>query len=170
MKKQTKNQINRAFVEKELRFYNTADIRATLVTGGAMCFLFIPFAAFCAYFIWITVDASFLRFLLSAVGAILFSCPAWLHVIALVKSLLERKQLNNGEFDVAVRKVTYKDEKIVHRHVEQYLTFEGFAELSVGHTTYELATYGDVFYLVHYRGKKEIKLLYPEKMYEYNEQ
>ena len=156
-------------MEKELRFYNTADIRATLVTGGAMCFLFIPFAALCAYFIWITVDASFLRFLLSAVGAILFSCPVWLHVIALVKCLFERKQLNNGEFDVAVRKVTYKDERIVHRHVEQYLSFEGFSDLSVPRTTYELSTFGDEFYLVHYKEKKTIKLFFPRKMYEYPE-
>ena len=170
MEKQTKNQINRAFVEKELRFYNTADIRCSLVLCAAWSLIFLPITWLCVWYTLTQIDNPLLKIAMFSVGTVIFSSPIWLNILMLVKCLLERKKLKNGEFDVVVRRVISKDEKIVHRHMEEFLTFDGFAELSVGHTTYELATYGDVFYLVHYCGKNKIKLLYPEKMYEYNEQ
>ena len=42
MEKQTKNEITREFIEKELRFYNTADIRSTLVLCGGLSLFFVP--------------------------------------------------------------------------------------------------------------------------------
>ena len=42
MKKPTKNIITREFIEKELRFYNTADIKAGLLLGSVLSALLIP--------------------------------------------------------------------------------------------------------------------------------
>ena len=42
MEKQTKNVITREFIETELRFYNTASIRLTLILCGALSLIFVP--------------------------------------------------------------------------------------------------------------------------------
>ena len=169
MEKQTKNQINRAFVEKELRFYNTADIRYTLVLTATWSLIFLPITCLWIWYALTHIDNTFLKIAMFPVGIAVFSCPIWLNVLALIRCFAERKKLAKGEFEVTVRKVTYKEEKMVHRHVEEFLSFEGFSDISVPRTTYELSTFGDEFYLVHYKEKKTIKLFFPRKMYEYHE-
>ena len=88
-------------------------------------------------------------------------------LILLVRALLERKTLLRGEFDIVTREVLYKREKRVQRHTEECLKFDDFKEISVTHTAYELASAGDAFYIVHYKAKKRIKLLYSARAYDY---
>ena len=98
------------------------------------------------------------------VGA-LTSAPVWLNLLSLRTSLKKRKLLRNGDFDIAVCEVQYKDEKLVHRHTEKFLHFNGFKEVSVGNVNYDLVSQGDEFYIVHYKGRTEIKFIYSLKMY-----
>lgn len=169
MKKQTKNIITREFVENELRFYNKADIRSTLVLYGTLSVFFVPLAAGLIYGILSQAGYPVLKIFLVAVIGGLFGFPVWCGIFLLCRSLKERKLLLNGEFEIEIHTVTHKKEKVVHKHIEEFLRFKGFKDVSVGHTVFQLASPGDEFYLIHYRSKKLIKLLYPTKMYEYKE-
>lgn len=164
-----KHIITREWIEKELRFYNTADIRSTLVLCGALSLLFVPLTigAVCGFFAML--ENVWLKIVLSVIIGGLTSAPIWLNLLTLRTSLKERKLLQNGDFDIVVREVQYKDEKTVRRHTEKFLYFVGFKEISVGNVNYDLVSQGDEFYIVHYKGHTAIKLLYSLKMYEYSE-
>ncbi len=167
MEKQTKNIITREWVEKELRFYNTADIRSTLVLCGVLSLLFLPLTIGIVYAICALIENILLKIVLSVIIGAITSAPIWINLLRLRGSLTERKLLENGDFDIVIRNVQYKSEKIVHRHIEEYLHFDDFEEFSVEHTTFQLASQGDAFYIIHYKTKRLIKLLYSAKMYEY---
>ena len=167
VEKQTKNIITREWVEKELRFYNTADIKAMLVLCGALSLVLIPFTVGFVYAICVFVPNVALKIILSVLIGALSTAPVWINLLGLRGALSERKLLRRGEFDIAVRTVTRKSEKPVYRHVEEFLHFDDFEEISFGHTKFQLASHGDEFYIVHYKTRKTIKLLYSAKMYEY---
>ncbi len=88
---------------------------------------------------------------------------------SLITSLIERKLLKNGDFAIAVCGLECKDEKPVYRHTEKFLHFDGYKEISVASTVYDLSSSGDEFYIVHYKARTTVKLLYPFKMYEFRE-
>jgi len=79
--------------------------------------------------------------------------------------LTERKLIQNRDFDITVCEVQYKDERVVNRHTEKFLHFVGFKEISVENVNYDLSSQGDEFYIIHYKGYAEIKLIYSLKMY-----
>lgn len=164
-----KNIITREWIEKELRFNNMADIRSTLVLCGALSLLFVPLTigVVCGFFAML--ENVWLKIILSVIIGGLTSAPIWLNLSTLRTGLKERKLLKNGDFDVVVCEVKYKDEKTVRRHTEKFLYFVGFKEISVGNVNYDLVSQGDEFYIVHYKGLTAIKLLYSLKMYEYRE-
>ena len=165
MEKQTKNEITREFIEKELRFYNTADIRSTLVLCGGLSLLFAPLTIGAVYGFFALLENVCLKILLSVFVGGLTSAPIWINLLSLRTSLTERKLLRNGDFEIAVCEVQYKDEKLVQRHTEKFLHFVGFKEISVGNVNYDLVSQGDKFYIVHYKGCTEIKFIYSLKMY-----
>lgn len=167
MEKMTKNVITREFIEKELRFYNTADIRSTLVLCGVLSLFFVPITVGAVYVIFALLETAWLQIVLSVLIGGLTSVPIWMHLLSLRISLKERKLLRNGDFNIAVCEVQYKDEKLVYRHTEKFLHFNGFKEVSVGNVNYDLVSQGDEFYIVHYKGKTNVELLYATKMYEY---
>ena len=167
MEKQTKNILTREGIEKELRFDNTASIRALLV----LCAVFSPFLLLLTFWVVGPGAPQMKSLVLKIVWCVFMgaftSSPIWILLLGLRRFLVERKWLGRGEFDVVTREMSYKSEKQVHRHIEERLHFPDFDAISVGHTLYQLASQEDVFYIVHYKTKKEIKLLYPAKMYEY---
>ena len=167
MEKQTKNVITRESIEKELRFYNTADIRSTLVLCGALSPLFVLFTVLVVYGFVTLLKTIWLKIILSVFLGVLTSSPIWLNLLALGIRLKERKLLRNGDFNIAVCEVQYKDERFVNRHTEKYLHFDGFENVSVENVNYDLVSQGDEFYIVHYKGHATIKLLYSLKMYEF---
>lgn len=169
MEKQTKNVITRDFIEKELRFYNTADIRSTLVLCGGLSLFFVPLTIGAVYGFFALLENVYLKILLSVLVGGLTSAPIWINLLSLKTSLTERKLLRNGDFEIAVCEVQYKDEKLVHRHTEKFLHFVGFKEISVGNADYDLSSQGGEFYIVHYKGCADIKLLFSLKMYEFKE-
>ena len=169
LEKQTKNIITRDLIEKELRFDNTADIRSTLVACGALSLLFVPLTIGFVYGFLVLFKPGWLKILFSVLIGTLTSAPVWIHLLSLKKSLTERKLLQNGDFDIVVCEVQYKDEKLVYRHTEKVLHFNGFKEIMVGNVPYDFVSQGDEFCLVHYKGQTTIKLLYSLKMYDYRE-
>ncbi len=169
MERQTKNIITRESVERELRFYNNADIRSTLVLTLALSIFFIPFTILLVYAVLALTENVFLKIVLGTVAGVLMSAPIWINICFLFSFLHERKLIVGGEFEIVIRPVSYKSKEIAHRHTEELLVFSGFERTTVGHTEYQLASPGDDFCLVHYRNKKTIKLLYSLKLYEYKE-
>ena len=166
MKKQTKNIITREWIEKELRFYNTADIKSRLVLCGVFTVILLPITIALIYGILLSLDNVLVKIVLSIFIGGIVSSPIWLFFLLTREALCERKMLARGDFDIVTRDVSYKSEEIVHRHIEEFLHFCEFDKISVGHTTFQLASVGDEFYIVHYKGKKDIKLFYSAKMYD----
>ena len=74
--------------------------------------------------------------------------------------------MQNGDFVIAVCEMSYKEKKTVRRHTENVLHFVGFEGASVASTTFDLASQGDEFYVVHYKGLTGIELLYSLNLYE----
>ena len=170
MEKQTKNIITRQWVDKELWFYNTADLKVGIGTFAIVSLVCIPFAAF---FILLTISGSdnlFFRISVSALIGVLFILPVIATAWSVCNTLYERKRLKRGEFDIVVREVSYKIERTTRRETILILKFPDFREKRVDKTTYFHADIGDEFYIVHYRtnkAKKTAKLVYSFKMYEY---
>ena len=166
MEKQTKNTITREHIEKELRFYNTADIKSSLVLCGVFTLmLFMCFGFLCA--VLSMIEERLFKSLLILLFCGVLSIPLWYYLFVILKALSKQKMVKRGDFDIVTREVLYKREKPVQRHTEEFLYFQDFKEASVGHTTYQLASQGDLFYIVHYKSSSHIELLYSHNMYEY---
>ncbi len=169
MEKQTKNIITREWIENELRFYNSADIRSMLVLCGVMSLVFLPLtaASVCGLIVWL--ENIWLKVFSSFLIGVLLSAPVWGNLFSLRIILNERKLLLRGDFEIVTRKVQYKIEKAVHSHTECFLHFSDFREASCIQTTFQLTSQGDEFYLVHYTGQDSVKLMFPARTYEYRE-
>ena len=163
MEKQTKNIISRKWIEKELQFYNTASLKHTAVGFAAVILVFGVFILFALVFSHEM-----------AIVSCLFGCiPMVAILVLLIRLLKERKQLKNEEFEIVIRHLLYKEEKLVrsgrsHRMQEMF-HFEGFNEVWANHTEYQLASMDDEFYIVYYKGTKKAQMVFPLKLYEYKE-
>ena len=82
-----KNVITREFIEKELRFYNTADIRSTLVLCGVLSLFFVPFTVGVIYGFFTLLKTTWLKILFSVLVSALTSAPVWLNLLSLRTSL-----------------------------------------------------------------------------------
>ncbi len=169
MNKPTKEIITKDFIEKELRFYNKADIRSTLVLMGALSLFFVPLTIGVLYAIIKVFENLALKVLLCVLAGGIFLIPIIYNFFLLQSYLEERELLRGGYFNVKAIKLNGKSEKIVNRRDAKFLHFEDFKEFQTEYTVYDLASVGDEFYIVHYITKRNIKLLYPAKMYEYKE-
>lgn len=167
MPKQTKNIITRETLEKELRHGCKAGARFSLTVSGALSVVFVPLTIGLVSLIWMTVGNTVMKILLSVLLGGLMTSPIWALLLNTVLCFKEMKLLDRGDFDVVTLELLRKSEIIVHRHLEEVLHFNGFKKKSVDHTVYQLASPGDEFYIVHFKGSREIRLLYPLKMYEY---
>ena len=165
MQRETKNVITRETVAIDLRSSNAKRMKFVLYLGFAM---WAPIGL-CAVVIMLSRD--YLSAQIKSIALMIFVLSFLADV--LITSLSNMIKLKRGEFEIVVRRVINKKEKISYgRHVgrnkiKECLYFNDFNKISVKHTMYQLASYGDEFYIVHYRGEKKIELLYPCKMYEY---
>lgn len=168
MQKQTKIIITREWVEKELKFYNTADIRSTLVSGAAVSLLFLPIAIGFDYGFFIWIENAPLKIILPILTFAFFGCPIWIHICWLIKPLKERKLIKRGDFDIVIREVLYMEERTVRRNKWNYLYFSGFKEPTPVFPN-DLVSAGDKFYVVYFKTTNKIAREYSTKMYEYKE-
>lgn len=173
MEKETKNIITRAWLEKELRFYNTAEIRSALVCIVPFTFVFVPLTALFVFIVGSNIQNILVRTICCILIGGFTSCPVWLILLSLCVSLKERILLSNGGFDIITREVLRKGEKLdgfrYHREISEYLLFDGYPGIKVDHTEFQLASVGDQYYLVVYRSKKNVAILYSAKRYKYKE-
>ena len=174
MERQTKNIITRAWVENELWFYNTADIKSITVTFlsltvalGLPIYLLMLLA-------WIVLDAFWMKITLLCV----FGGPAAFLLLfliyELIRKLVDRHALKKGRFDIVVRTVRYKREKHILRRgsyrMAYMLAFEEFGEIEVESTEYHLTEAGDQFYMaVYYAPRARVRLWYPCRTHRYVE-
>ena len=87
----------------------------------------------------------------------------------MAKHFAKRSLLKKGLFEVKILPVSDKYESNRNRSTAKLLEFPNLKEIAVSSTTYSLASWGDEFYVVHYRGKSKIELLYSLKTHEYKE-
>lgn len=166
---QSRNIITRKQIEDELYFYNTADIKATVVLCLCLALFFGPLAFGILYLIITETTDISLKIGLSIPLGALFSAPIWGNLIRLAKHLAKRSLLKKGLFEVKILPVSDKYESNRNRSTAKLLEFPNLKEIAVSSTTYSLASWGDEFYVIHYRGKSKIELLYSLKTHEYKE-
>ena len=82
------------------------------------CF-FVPLTIGAVYGFFALLENVCLKILLSVLVGGLTSAPIWINLLSLKTSFREQKLLQNGDFDIVVCEVQYKDEKLVHRHTEK---------------------------------------------------
>ena len=167
--KQTRNQISREWVAGELRRSNTAQLRAGIVRCAAVSVLVIPLTVLLISLILWEYENAAVEALLSLLLCAVLIGPIVYQIYRIVVCFLERGQLDRGEFDVIVSPLACKHEKMIRRHIVEYLHFDGYRDIPVGKTEYTLADAGDRYYLVVFRGKAEAALLYSAERYEYKE-
>ena len=161
MEKRTKNIITRKMIESELDFLTKADMRAFAVFGVIIVILAsILFAVFLKT-----------RYYPHGIFAGVL-CVALL--IDCYCMLANRIKFKKGKFEISVEALSYKDEAAEkhgkHLVLVGYFHFPGFTRVRVSETEFQLASNGDEFYIVHYKGKDRAVLLYSLKRYEYKEE
>ena len=105
--KQTKNEITREFIKKELSFYNKADIRSGLLLGIVLALLSVPLVCLCAFLI----DHLVLRIVFSCLCAFFpFGVFSLSFIYQLIRALGEKKMINGDQFEITTRKVLSMDE------------------------------------------------------------
>ena len=163
MKKQTKNIITREKIENDLLFSNTASIKHTAVCLAAVV---LAFGGIGLFMLALSYEAAIFTFSVAGIIICVF-------LVMFARILIDRKHLKNGDVEIVVRHLLYKDEKLIrsgrsHR-LQEMFHFEGFDEVWANHTEYQLASMDDEFYIVHYKGSKAARMVFPLKMYEYKE-
>lgn len=147
---------------QRIKSQNSA-ITAIYVLSAAI-FLFL---LFCFLFAYLSVLKTILI-------PFAFAAPFFTVAITFsVKNAKDRKRISCGDFEISTRPLQYKEERAVHGYkrydYQEVLVFRDFKAFPVEHTAYELASYGDVYYIVHFKNRKSIELAYSTKMYEYKE-
>jgi hypothetical protein len=167
MEKQTKNIITRKEIEKDLLFNNTASIKHTAVCLAAVVLVWgVISAIFLSFlpsgFLWL--DVIIWVFFIGIVGA-----PVWAISAMLIKALIERKHLKNGELEIVVRPLLYKEEKMVRNSdfPQKIFHFGDFDDVLADPTHYQLCTMNDEFYIFYYKGSRKATLILPLKLYDY---
>ena len=170
MEKQTKNIITNQSIEKDLLFYNMAAIKSCLVLTVVFLLLAALGAALLGLMITECFNAPSAKAISLAIIIGLSSLPVWFPLLDLIARLFERRILLKNGFEVVTARVLYKIERPHHRHVDELLCFTDYGECVASHTTYQLASAGDEFYLVVVQRKKPVvKSFFSQKSYEYRE-
>ena len=163
MGKQTKNIITREKIENDLLFSNTATLKYTAVCFAALMLAFLGIGLF---ILALSYAAAIFTFAIAGIIICVF-------VVMFARIFMERRHLKNGDVEIVIRHLLYKDERLVRvgksRRMQEMFHFAGFEEVWANHTEYQLATMDDEFYIVYYKGSKTVKMLFPLKMYEYKE-
>ncbi len=168
MAKPTKNILTRDYIANDLRKRNARDCKGLLPPLYVMSVVLYLFTLFCFLFAYLPVLETLLI-------PLAFAAPFL--TVAIIFSVIfskERKRILRGEFEIVTRPLQYKEERAVHGYKRydylEVLVFRDFKAFPVEeHTSYELASYGDVYYIVHYKNSKHIRLAYSTKMYEYKD-
>ena len=173
---ESKKIITREWVENELRFYNTADIKYLSVNLITLSLALGVPIYLCLLLAWSCLDFLWARLLILGFFGGIFLLFVFLIGHQLFEALMERRALKKGNFDVVLRTVQYKTEKGVWRRgrrrlqLEEYLVFDQFGAVEVDHDEYYRTNAGDEFYMaVYYLPKPKVRLRYAARSYQYKE-
>lgn len=178
MERESKQIITREWVENELRFYNTADIKYLTVNLITLSLALGVPTYFCLLLTWSCFDSLWAKLLMSGPLAFLVLFIVFSILWQLIGKLRERRALKKGNFDVVLRTVQYKTEKVKYRYfgrrhrlrLEEYLVFDQFGAVEVDHDEYYRTNAGDDFYMVvYYLPKPKVRLRYSKRSYQYRE-
>lgn len=168
MEKYKREVITRESIKAELLSRNTEGIKASvlsIIVISLICVLVLYFSH--------SLEPIIVRIIvLTLCIVILVIFPALLSIIPLIYGLKYRKAIKNDEFDVLTDKVLYKreEEKSRRTTIYRFLRFENFGDHTVDKSTYEITSNGDEFYIVAYRFKQPVPVLYyPLRSYVYKE-
>ena len=166
----TKEKLTRQSLCQELIKTNRAALRHAVYLSVFCSLFLIPLVTLILRWTIKETNGSVWVWLFATLPALLYLLPVVLAIWFLWDGLQNRRLLSQDAFEVITAELSYKSEEYVHRQYRELLHFAGFDRpLQVGHTAYQLATEGDLYYLVHYRGKKTVVLFYACKMYEYTD-
>ena len=173
MKKETKTVITRESIEKKLRDNNRASLKVSAFAFFAAALVGILWVVF---FIPSFFEAPNFGFgVLFLLFAIVGTVPAWVMLARFAKDLIEYKHLKNGDLEIVTRPLLYETEeprytrKTRIEYTQYKFHFEGFDALLVSYEFIKQFSRDDEFYLVYYKDTKKIRLAYPLKLYEYQE-
>ena len=169
MAKETKNILTRQLVEKELRFYNKADIRSSALLIACLTPLFGGLAALMTVGVLGLIDHIGLRIFLLILILPTMTAPIWINLLSLISGLKEKRMLDKGEFEIVKKQLNHRSQRTEHRHIRYYFHFIGFEDRQVDKSTYDMTAEDEGFYLVHLTSKYYIKLFYPESRYDFKQ-
>ena len=174
MERESKQIITREWVENELRFYNTADIKyltVNLFSLGLVLGLLIYLALLLG---WSVTASLWLKIVPTCLLGGVYLIIMGSLLAQLIEHLMERRALKKGNFDIVVRQVQYKTEKLRRNTrglaMDEYLVFDQFGAIEVSHDEYYRTNAGDDFYMVvYYLPKPKVRLRYSKRSYQYRE-
>ena len=170
MREEKRELLTKKYVKEELLFYNSADIKTSILAIGMMSFIAIMMSFLFAIASLIFSIVVLSVFLILDLG----------FVYCIFLELGEKKVIENDGFEVVTDKVLYKREdfeikrrfmwgRIRSGKTVRRIHLENFGNIKVDSTKYDLATNGDIFYVVvcHYK-KPTPALFYSERTHVYN--
>lgn len=179
MAKETKNVITKEEIKSELLALNRGDLIFHSVLGIVLLLLFLPFNIAIISATWSDSYSVWIKLLSTLLTIIALDALFILDMVVFINVLVEKKKIKKDEFDITVRSLIYKDDTVyrrfklrrvlkgkISRVPSKNLHFAGFDAEFVDGTTYNLASNGDDFYIVHFKDKNDVELLYPAKIYE----
>lgn len=184
MAKQTKNIITRDEIKNTLLTENGKKLRFHLIIGILLFLFFLPLNIWLLIMTWSLNNSIFIRLLLALLDIVVLDALFIVDMIVLVNVIIKRKKIERDEFDISIRSLIYKDDTVyrpfkiqrllkfsitnsITSKISKNLHFSDFDAEEVSGTTYDLASNGDDFYIVHFKGEKEVELIYPAKMYDF---
>ena len=165
LNKQTKSFITRDSIADEILENVTRNIRyAFLILLVAVLFC-LPMLLF----IFSKPEITGVYPLDLTLSILIVGFPIYGSVISLFCLLTDRKKLLKRDIEIELKPLIRK-RKYLNRGYKPYdqsLHFKDFRRFPIHPTTYQLASPGDAFYIVHYKNSRTIKKVYSAKMYEY---
>ena len=169
MEKVTKNKIDRAYIARELSALRRGIRRYSIGAFFVLLPFFVPVTVFAVLDLVSSLGSLGAKIVWGFLAGALLSSPLWLMLVLFFISLKERRMITRGAYFVVKRTLSFKDETLVNRRLVRRLHFPGFSPFAVGSRVYEFSFSGEEFYVVHYLGSKEIKLIYSTQIYEYSD-
>lgn len=179
MAKETKNVITKEKIKSELLALNRGDLIFHSVLGIVLLLLFLPFNIVIISATWSDSYSVWIKLLSTLLTIIALDTFFVLDMVVLINLLIEKNKIMRDEFEIIMLSLIYKDDTVYRpfklrrvlkgqfsRTPSKNMHFAGFDAESVDGTTYNLASNGDDFYIVHFNDKNDVELLYPAKMYE----
>lgn len=169
--KHTKNTITRESIKKELEFRSGVDVRSACVMLVVISVIFMPLSVLPMYLILSMESTSFFPVTLCVLTFLLFLLPIGYWVYSLANNLVKRRLIQNDTFSIDMDTVAYTSEepgyRFGYRYTVKVLYFQKYGKVVAGDVAYQMASNGDLFYLVILQTKKPTVVLhYPKMMYD----